>query len=66
MNLSEYLLQFFQYDHLPPNLANISVTFHDLAHEMMDKLPDDPQREQMLQKLIEAKDCAVRALVAGG
>jgi hypothetical protein len=29
----------------------------------MDELPDNPQKQKALEKLLEAKDCAVRALL---
>jgi ferritin-like protein len=55
------VLQFFAYDHLPPELAQISKHFYELAHHLHDYLPHNSQSYMMLQKLLEAKDCAVRA-----
>lgn len=51
----------FSYAHLPVDLAQISKAFHDLAHSMMNTLPHCAEREAGLRKLLEAKDCAVRA-----
>jgi hypothetical protein len=59
----EFLLQFFSYAHLPPNLQAISKPFCDLAVELM-FLPRNPERTVALRKLLESKDCAVRAAVA--
>ena len=55
------MLQFFAYTHLPPNLAEISRTFSEVAYELVEKLPRNPERTAALRKLLEAKDCAVRA-----
>ncbi len=56
------LLQFFSYSHLPPHLQEVSKVFHDLAHHVV-TLPRNPERTTALRKLLEAKDCAVRAVV---
>lgn len=55
-----YLMQFFQYAHLPSHLQVISQPFGELAQKLLD-LPDNPERTTALRKLLEAKDCAVRA-----
>lgn len=60
----EFLMQFFEYSHLPPHLAEVSAPFGDLAEEMIELLPKNPERTTMLRKLLEAKDCAVRAKLA--
>jgi hypothetical protein len=57
----EPMLQFFVYDHLPAHLQVISQAFSDLAHEVANTLPRNPERTVALRKLLEAKDCAVRA-----
>jgi hypothetical protein len=58
------LLRWFEYDHLPPHLREVSATFYALAHHLVDKLPDSPELSAGLRKLLEAKDCAVRAAIA--
>lgn len=55
------MLQFFSYEHLPDNLAIVSKPFCDLANDVIDLLPDNPEKSAALRKLLEAKDCAVRA-----
>jgi hypothetical protein len=55
------LLQFFEFAHLPPQLQEISWPFRELACALVEKLPDNAQREAALEKLLEAKDAAVRA-----
>ena len=59
----EPILQFFAYAHLPPHLQAVSKPFGDLAQQMVDELPANPERTAGLRKLLEAKDCAVRALL---
>ncbi len=73
----DYLLQFFKYDHLPPHLQLVSKPFCDLAHAIVKGdnvpeagtvtigagLPSNPERTTALRKLLEAKDCAVRAVL---
>lgn len=50
--------------HLPPYLAGVSAACQALAHDMVDRLPtDDPETTAGLRKLLEAKDCFVRAAV---
>ncbi len=58
---SEYLLQFFAYSHLPDHLQKISRPFGELADKIVSDLPRNPERTTALRKLLEAKDCAVRA-----
>ena len=58
---TDYLLQFFAYEHLPAHLQSISKPFGDLARQIVDTLPSNPERTAGLRKLLEAKDCAVRA-----
>ncbi|MDQ3580005.1 MAG: hypothetical protein M3443_20890 [Actinomycetota bacterium] len=55
------LLGFFAHEHLPPKLAAVSKPFHDLAHHLADTLPGSAELTVALRKLLEAKDCAVRA-----
>jgi hypothetical protein len=61
---TEHILQFFAFTHLPPGLAAVSRPFGELAQQIVDTLPRNPERTVALRKLLEAKDAAVRALVA--
>lgn len=56
-----HLARYFEYDHLPAQLQAISRLCHDLAQDMVDALPDGPELTAGLRKLLEAKDCFVRA-----
>ena len=59
----EYLIQFFEYKHLPENLQVVSKPFGELAKKIVDELPRNQERTVAIRKLLEAKDCAVRALL---
>jgi hypothetical protein len=61
----EFLLQFFTFEHLPDRLRSVSEPFSVMAHRLVAQLPRNPERTTMLRKLLEAKDCAVRAELAG-
>ena len=60
---TDYLMQFFAYTHLPEALQKVSKPFGELAQSIVDTLPSNPERTVALRKLLEAKDCAVRALL---
>lgn len=58
---NEPMLQFFSFNHLPDNLRVISAQFYELAIYIVEHLDRNPERTVALRKLLEAKDCAVRA-----
>lgn len=60
----EHIFQFFRYFHLPEHLQVASRPFHALAFDIIMSLPRNPERTVALRKLLEAKDAAVRALLA--
>jgi hypothetical protein len=55
------LLRYFEYAHLPLRLQVASQPIGDLAKTMAALLPDGPEKTTGLRKLLEAKDCFVRA-----
>lgn len=57
------MLQFFAYEHLPSHLREVSEPFCRMARNLVETLPSNPERTVALRKLLEAKDCAVRALL---
>lgn len=59
--MKDRMLQFFRYEHLPENLQTVSKPFCLLAEQIVINLPSNPERTVALRKLLEAKDCAVRA-----
>ena len=62
-DMKDRMLQFFVYEHLPAHLQVVSKPFGDLARQIVADLPSNPERTVALRKLLEAKDCAVRALL---
>lgn len=56
-----HLARFFDYEHLPARLQVISRPCAELAAQMLANLPDGPELTAGLRKLLEAKDCFVRA-----
>jgi hypothetical protein len=63
---AEPMLQFFVYAHLPERLRDVSAPFGELADHIVQTLPRNPERTVALRKLLEAKDCAVRAALWKG
>lgn len=61
--MKDQMLQFFTYEHLPPHLQAVSKGFCLQAEWVVENLPKNQQRDKALEKLVEAKDCAVRALL---
>lgn len=54
-------MKYFKYDHLPEHLQKVSKPFGELAEKMNEELPDGAEKSAGLRKLLEAKDCMVRA-----
>ncbi len=61
--MTNRLLQFFEYSHLPERLQQISKPFEELAKYLDETLPSNAETTVALRKLLEAKDCAVRAVI---
>lgn len=59
----EQLSSFFDFDHLPDNkMKVVSAKCFELKAEILNLLPEDnPELTTGLRKLLEAKDCFVRA-----
>jgi len=62
----EALLKFFECEHLPTDLRAVSEPFRDLAlglkaAALAGRIAPDAEFTTALRKLLEAKDCAVRA-----
>lgn len=55
------IIRYFAYKHLPPHLQDISQPLGELAVLMDEGLPNGPEKSAGLRKLLEAKDCFVRA-----
>jgi hypothetical protein len=57
------ILKFFEFAHLPPNLQAVSGKIYDTACSMDALLPECAEKSAGLRKLLEAKDCFVRAAI---
>ena len=55
------ILAYFTYRHLPKHLQLVSAPVGELADRMAAELPDTEEKALGLRKLLEAKDCFVRA-----
>lgn len=61
---TQQLLRFFEWEHLPKGpLQNQSMRFQGLARSVLYDTPPGPEVTTCLRKLLESKDCAVRALL---
>jgi hypothetical protein len=54
-------MKFFEYNHLPPKLQAVSKPIGELAKKMDEELPEGAEKSAGMRKLLEAKDCFVRA-----
>lgn len=57
------ILDFFKYSHLPEHLQEVSKPLSELANKMDNILPNCAEKSAGLRKLLEAKDCFVRAKI---
>ena len=55
------LMQFFEFEHLPPFLQAVSAPYSALANLIVGTLEPGAETTVALRKLLESKDCAVRA-----
>jgi len=60
------LIKFFEYSHLPEHLQGVSKQFYDMAHKINNDwkaqiILDIAEATAGMRKLLEAKDCIVRA-----
>ena len=54
-------IKYFDYANLKPELQEVCKPIVELALLMEEKLPDGPEKSAGMRKLLEAKDCFVRA-----
>ena len=55
------IMRHFHFAHLPEDLQAVSQPFHGKAHFIISLGTRGPETTTCLRKLLEAKDCAVRA-----
>jgi hypothetical protein len=58
---AQNLLIYFKFDHLRSDLQPISIRFHGIANEVFNTLPDSRQKVITIEKLLEARDSALRS-----
>lgn len=54
-------IKYFAFAHLPAHLQEVSKPIGELAEKLEVELPDGPEKSAGMRKLLEAKDCFVRA-----
>ncbi|MFC3568379.1 hypothetical protein [Paracoccus sp. TOH] len=57
------LLKWLRHDHLPPHLQAVVKPIDTLAQEMDGALAEGAEKTAGMRKLVEAKDCFVRARI---
>lgn len=63
--MSAPIMKYFEFNHLPIDLQTVSAPICDLAKQMDKTLLDCAEKSAGLRKLLEAKDCFVRAKLDG-
>jgi len=59
--MSTTTIKYFAFAHLPPHLQAVSKPIGEMAEQFEQQLPDGPEKSAGMRKLLEAKDCFVRA-----
>ena len=59
--MANRMMKYFEYKHLPMGLKEVSKACCILAESMDHDLDESPEKTAGLRKLLEAKDCFVRA-----
>lgn len=57
----ETIMKYFEYSHLPEHLQAVSKPICETAKQMNKTLEPSAEKTAGLRKLLEAKDCLVRA-----
>lgn len=60
---SNPIMQYFAYEHLPIDLMPTSRRVSELAYFLNAIVPEGPEKSAGMRKLLEAKDCFVRASI---
>lgn len=55
------IIKYFAYAHLPEKLQAVSKPIGELANHLENSIPDGAEKSAGMRKLLEAKDCFVRA-----
>lgn len=57
------IMQYFAFEHLPLDLMPVSRRVSELAYFLNAIVPEGPEKAAGMRKLLEAKDCFVRASI---
>lgn len=57
------IMKFFAYSHLPERLQAVSKPIAELSDLIDSLVPDSAEKTAGMRKLLEAKDCFVRAAI---
>lgn len=57
------IIKYFNYEHLPAHLQEVSKSICVLAQMLDKQLPNSAEKSAGLRKLLEAKDCFIRAAI---
>lgn len=57
------MLKWFNWQHLPAHLQSVSAPLKTVAEQLDQFVPDGPEKSAGMRKLLEAKDCFVRAAI---
>lgn len=63
MTMANPMLKWFNWQHLPAHLQAVSAPLKRVAEEMDAAMPDGPEKSAGMRKLLEEKDCFVRAAI---
>ena len=61
--MAHYLTQFFEFRGLTKELAEIAQPYALLVQKILELCPENPERTTALRKLLESRECALRAKV---
>lgn len=64
--MANRMIKWFHHLHLPENLRPIAHDCQELAIKMDNELTESAEKTAGLRKLLEAKDCFVRAKIESG
>jgi len=59
--MANLIMKYFACPHLPEDLQRVARPIGEMAVALDVTLPDGPEKSAGLRKLLEAKDCFVRA-----
>lgn len=57
------IMKYFEWSHLPAKLQAVSEPLCEMAKTLDELLPEGPEKAAGMRKLLEAKDCLVRAIL---